>query len=194
MNSGATSERVYAELKRRLLAGEHRPGERLEAAQLGELLISSITPVRDALNTLVGEGLVETRTGDGYRVPPVDAPGLEDLYRWNAEVLTLAARAARPTALARPDPGDPAERTARLFATLARTSPNIEHRRAVATLNDRLHTARHAEALLFEDIDAELDQLAECRAVPPLARAIMRFHTRRIRQAADIVRQLYRAG
>lgn len=80
MNSGFTSERVYSALKRRLLSSEFKPGDRLDPALLSETLSSSVTPVRDVLNILRGEGLVETRTGEGFFRPLLTAPDLEDLY------------------------------------------------------------------------------------------------------------------
>jgi DNA-binding GntR family transcriptional regulator len=93
VNAGPTSERVYAALKRLILARRFRPGEKLDPGRLADALGSSVTPVRDALHLLTGEGLVEMRTSDGYAIPLIDEPGLRDLYRWSAAVLQLAARA-----------------------------------------------------------------------------------------------------
>ncbi|MGK4455738.1 GntR family transcriptional regulator, partial [Klebsiella pneumoniae] len=59
MNSGPTAERVHEALKRRIMGREFRPGDRLDPAVLAAPLSSSVTPVRDALHLLTGEGLVE---------------------------------------------------------------------------------------------------------------------------------------
>jgi DNA-binding GntR family transcriptional regulator len=48
-------------------------------ALLAEQLSASVTPVRDALNTLTGEGLVEP-PGGGFHLPPLDEPGLRDMF------------------------------------------------------------------------------------------------------------------
>lgn len=194
MNAGATSQRVYHDLKERILAGRYRPGDRLEPAQIGDLLTSSATPVRDSLHVLVGEGLVVTGLSEGFHVPPIDAPALEDLYRWNNEVLSLAARSGAgplPASAA----ADYAEATAQLFAAFAARSPNAEHRRAVASLNDRLHAVRVAESTVVPACAAELDGLAETLASGDsraAQAALARYHRKRIRHAAEIVRARYR--
>src|SRR3546814_20965129 len=95
MNAGLTSERVYEGLRQRILDREFRPGDRLDPSALAEVLNSSVTPVRDALHNLTGAGLVETRTSEGFHLPHIDEPGLQDLYAWHAEILSLALRSRR---------------------------------------------------------------------------------------------------
>ena len=92
MNSGAVAERVYGAVKRRIMSGVIRHGERIDMATLAQELDSSATPVRDALHLLVGERLIETRAGDGFQVPQLDAPALNDLYQWNMDVLLQLLR------------------------------------------------------------------------------------------------------
>lgn len=193
MNSGATAQRVYDDLKRSILIGHYRPGTRLEPAALGEALASSATPVRDALHRLIGEGLVETRTSAGFHVAELDAPALEDLYRWTDEVMRMIVRAvgAAPAVTVE---GAYADALARLFSSLATRSANAEHARVVASLNDRLHAVRCAEASFFKDGQAQIEALA-CDlmgATRSAQAALTRFHRRRIRLAAEIVRQRYR--
>jgi DNA-binding transcriptional MocR family regulator len=201
MNSGATSERVYDALKRRILHRRVRPGARLDPAVLADALISSVTPVRDALHMLTGEGLVETAIGEGFHLPQVDEPGLKDLYAWNSSVLSLASRDWRRPPARSPDitpdqPGDSADRAAALFLRIAQHSINAEHARAIATANDRLHAARMVEEALLSEIDLELAAIAtavEHDDAPALRQLLSAYHRRRIRVAAEIVRQLYRA-
>lgn len=200
MNSGATSERVFDALKRRVIAGVFRPGERLDPARLGEDLHSSATPVRDALHVLVGEGLVETRTGDGFHLATIDAPALEDLYEWNAALVLLALRAWpanwRPPAEGGDDPGALVNQAdARLFARVATGSPNAEHQRSIRSVNDRLEAIRIAEDSVFPDRSSEIEQLAilvERGDRMALRPAIAAYHRRRRRAAAEIVRAVYR--
>ena len=90
MNSGPTSERVYGALRERILANAFAPGARLDPAVLASELASSVTPVRDALHLLAGEQLVEVRPGDGFHLPHLTGPGLDDLYALNAELRLLA--------------------------------------------------------------------------------------------------------
>ena len=52
-------------LKRMLMEGVWPPGEKLEALRLADELGVSMTPVRDCLNRLVGERLVDMKPGEG---------------------------------------------------------------------------------------------------------------------------------
>ncbi|MDG5488849.1 GntR family transcriptional regulator [Sphingomonas sp. BGYR3] len=196
--AGPTAERVYDAIKAHLLEGRVKPGARLDPAQLADRLHSSVTPVRAALNILVGEGLVQTGTGEGFHLPLIDEPALKDLYAWNADILTIALRAgtgAFPEAKSVEIAQHPWMRPAALFAAIARRSPNLEHARAMAGLNDRLQAVRVAEQAVLPEPAAELDRLdglllAENTA--PLRSELLRYHRRRIGSAAAILRQLYR--
>ena len=202
MNSGATAERVYDALKRQIMIRTFRPGQRLDPAALAESLSSSVTPVRDALHVLAGERLVTARTGEGFHVPTLDEPALDDLYAWTAEALLIAIRAwpesgtaIAPEVLARTI--DMAERAAALFAHIARHSANAEHQSTISSLNSRLHAVRTVEPTVIDQVEAEIDEIEaaltakDARALRPL---IVAYHRRRRRQAAAIVRAAYRAG
>ena len=199
MNSGITSERVYTALKARLLAGEFKPGERLDPAHLSETLSSSVTPVRDVLNMLRGEGLVETRTGEGFFRPNLTAPDLEDLYAWSDQVLALALRQwpmapPAPRPISTPPPAV-ADRTADLFLEVAAASTNFEHKRVMVGINDRLHAVRASEVLVLDRVEEELSELAAAladHAARDLGKLIFAYHRRRRRVVSDIVRAVYR--
>jgi DNA-binding GntR family transcriptional regulator len=78
--AGLRSERAYAELKQRLLAGDFRLGARLREVALANLLGVSRTPIREALLRLHAGGLVQ-RQGDGGYVPVVpDVALVRSLY------------------------------------------------------------------------------------------------------------------
>ena len=203
MNSGATAERVYDALRQRIMSHAFRPGDRLDPAALAETLSSSVTPVRDALHLLTGEGLVITRTGDGFHLPAIDEPGLVDLYDWTAEVLGLALGAwpKGGTQLRSPAPadehGDVAARTAKLFCQIASRSANVEHQQAIASLNARLHAVRTVEPHVLDGSGDELDAI-EAGLIAGVARELRRlvvaYHRRRRRHAAEIVRAVYRVS
>ncbi|WP_157215282.1 GntR family transcriptional regulator [Flavisphingomonas formosensis] len=203
MNSGATAERVHEALKRRIMSREFRPGDRLDPAVLAAPLSSSVTPVRDALHLLTGEGLVETRTSGGFHIPALDEPALKDLYDWSAQLLALATRgwpgpdAAAIAQGSGQDDRSIAERTAAIFLSIARRSPNGEHQRAVDRLNARLHAIRTVEPQVLDQVDDELAAVASAVAAgarDTLRRISASYHRRRRRAAADIVRAVYRAG
>jgi GntR family transcriptional regulator, transcriptional repressor for pyruvate dehydrogenase complex len=69
------SDRVAAELERRIVSGEVRAGERLPTeGELGEVLQVSRSVVRDAVRILIARGLVVVRQGQGMTVAePSDA-------------------------------------------------------------------------------------------------------------------------
>lgn len=204
MNAGATSERVYDALKAQILSRAFRPGDRLDPAVLSEPLNASVTPVRDALNTMKGEGLVEARASEGFYLPQVDAPALRDLYRWNEEILRLAIRAWPSSAAydsSAPAPAladkPPPDATAVLFGAIGRRSPNFEHRRAIASANDRLQAVRWAEAKVLAKTLEELKDIERSignDAPADLRRLLSLYHRRRLRAADEIVRTLYRNG
>jgi DNA-binding transcriptional regulator YhcF (GntR family) len=199
MNSGQTAQRVHETLKARILAREFRPGERLDPTHLASTLASSVTPVRDALHLLTGEGLVESRTGGGFHMPALDEPALRDRYEWASELLMLALRnssASCPRPDAQLSGGSIATRVSELFLLIAMGSRNGEHRRATDRLNARLHAVRLVEPMVLDRPEEELAELEEAfltGAPERLRRLVQTYHRRRSRAAAGIVRALYRA-
>lgn len=88
-------ERIYGQLKRRILSGQVAPGEHLLEKMLCADLQVSRTPLREALNRLGNEDLVVFRPNCGYLVAPVSADQarkLQDLRRIvESKVAALAA-------------------------------------------------------------------------------------------------------
>ena len=201
MNSGATAERVFAVLKHRIMGHEFRPGDHLDPSVLATQLAASVTPVRDALNRLTGEGLVETRTGGGFSLPALDEPRLKDLYGWSAELILLAIRSWPPSLTpAAPPPfaetPSIAEQTAAAFLAIGQLSTNSEHARAIERLSARLHAVREVEGHVLSQLDQELVPWADATAAgdrDSLRRLCQAYHRRRTRAAGDIVRAVYRA-
>jgi len=200
MNSGQTAERVYDALKRRILSREFLPGDKLDPTALSQTLGSSVTPVRDALNMLAGQRLVETRSGEGFFLPHVTEPDLRDLYGWNAEILALALRQRSQGRLPHVSPNDRepdaiAEWTATLFGHVASMSTNAEHGAAIASLNDRLHAARLVESRVLDGIVVELGAISAALSggdVDEVRKLLSAYYRRRWRTAAAIVRSIYR--
>lgn len=77
---GSRGAWAYAELKRRLLAGDHPLGRRLGEAALGKTLGVSRTPIRDALARLHAEGLVVRLPEGGYSPSVPDLHTVAELY------------------------------------------------------------------------------------------------------------------
>lgn len=199
MNAGATSERVYGALKRKLMSGELPPGARLEPAVIAKELVSSVTPVRDALNRLTGERLVETGPSEGFHLPNVTEPALRDRYVWNAHLIRLISRSWPrdiPSAKAWNLPPDPAQAVRALFNLFAARSGNFEFALQVEATSDRLAAARVAESRVFVDIEQELRAMAalfDDGSPRELTRYVTAYHRRRFQAVPNIVRALYRS-
>jgi DNA-binding GntR family transcriptional regulator len=81
--TGATPSRTEAVLeaiKRAILAGELRPGQSLVETELAQLLGVSKTPVREALKTLAGAGLVTMSAYRGATVRTIDRGTAAAIY------------------------------------------------------------------------------------------------------------------
>ena len=70
------NEQVYETLRRRLLAREHGPGEKLSLHELAAELGVSRSPVHHALTRLVSEGMLTVKARRGYFVTPVTRSAL----------------------------------------------------------------------------------------------------------------------
>lgn len=81
---------VTAALRRAILDGDYAPGERLVEADLARRFGTSRGPVRDALATLVGRGLVASAPRGGTTVTRMTAVDVDELYALRAALETLA--------------------------------------------------------------------------------------------------------
>ncbi|HET9518884.1 MAG TPA: GntR family transcriptional regulator [Actinoplanes sp.] len=171
-------ERVYQELKRRLLMGEyplrHRLGEERLAAALGV----SRTPVRQGLLRLHAERLVD-RLADGGYVPAVpDLTEVRQLYEVR-RALELSALTRPVETHRRHDPqvieplrdewrslrADTPEPDASFVlldegfhVRLAEASGNTALAGLLATVNERIRTVRMHDFLTAERIDRTISQ------------------------------------
>ncbi len=82
--------KAYRELRRSIIMGHRRPGERLSLDELVKTYRTSITPLRDALQMLSQEGLVTIRPRSGYFVRSITLRELHELFEVR-EILELAA-------------------------------------------------------------------------------------------------------
>lgn len=88
------SERVTRQLRDEILDGVRRPGSRLVEREVAEHLGVSRLPVRDALKTLVAEGLVTPRPRSWAVVREFSASDVADLDEVRSALETLAFRLA----------------------------------------------------------------------------------------------------
>lgn len=87
-------DRSYAALREALLNGRYAPGHRIVLREVAAELGISLTPVRDAVNRLIAERVLERGTGGqggGAIVPHVDAGIFRQLVIMRAEIESRAA-------------------------------------------------------------------------------------------------------
>lgn len=87
-------ESVYDHLRGAILSGEFLPAERLGEVELTERLGVSRTPIREAIQRLTQDGLLEGTPGRGVRIRVVSAAEARDTYLVRETLDGLAAALA----------------------------------------------------------------------------------------------------
>lgn len=87
----ALREQVLAELRRRIVDGEYREGERLTETRLADDFGVSRNPVREALRVMEAEGFVQILPRRGAVVATLDETAVRDLFAVRQQLETLAA-------------------------------------------------------------------------------------------------------
>jgi DNA-binding GntR family transcriptional regulator len=82
--------RAYKQLRRSIIMGRRKAGERLNPSELTKTCNTSITPLRDALHMLAQEGLVTIKPRSGYFITRITLKELRELFELR-EILELAA-------------------------------------------------------------------------------------------------------
>lgn len=183
----AISERIYIELRRRLLAGSFSLRERLDVNRIATEMEASATPVREALTRLATEGLIAAKPARGFFAMLWTEAELRALYEWRGALVRLAIE-ARSEVLPRPSmklSEDYADAVRQVFASLEEGA-NREIRRAASNADDRLHAARRVEPDIVTGHRAELTALTTATTKRDLLNALKRYHARRIASAASI--------
>src|ERR1700760_5038264 len=85
---------VLDELRAAILDGEVPPGSAIPVDAVAAAFGVSRIPVREALMTLIGEGLVDHRTNGGYRVATMTAQEFGEIYLVREALEAAALRAS----------------------------------------------------------------------------------------------------
>jgi DNA-binding GntR family transcriptional regulator len=89
------SDEVAARLRTDIMTGTLRPGTYIRLDETAAALGVSITPVREALRTLRGEGMVQLEPHRGHVVVPLTRGDIDDIFWLQATIAKeLAATAA----------------------------------------------------------------------------------------------------
>lgn len=87
-------ENVYRRLRDAILNGELVSGERIYEARIAKEFGISRAPIREALKSLEGEGLIETRSRRGSYVCKLSEKDIWEVYSLRAALESLAFRLA----------------------------------------------------------------------------------------------------
>jgi DNA-binding GntR family transcriptional regulator len=87
-------DRVYRQLRARLMQGAFQPGQKLVLQELAAAFGTSTQPVREAVRQLVAEKALEALPNRTARVPALDAARLEDLRQARLALEGLLAERA----------------------------------------------------------------------------------------------------
>ncbi|MBB3036666.1 GntR family transcriptional regulator [Hoyosella altamirensis] len=90
------SDDVADHVRGSIMSGQVKPGEFIRLDETAAALGVSITPVREALLTLRGEGLVHLEPHRGYAVSPLTRTDITDIFWLQGQIaVELAVRAAQ---------------------------------------------------------------------------------------------------
>jgi len=203
-------QRAYLALREMTMTFRLAPGARLNEVELARELDVSRTPLREAINRLVSEGLLVSDVR-GVCARGLDPAEARDLYEarqgLESVIVDLACRRADPAALddldAYLDRSVAAHETSRIEAlvsldegfheSLAALTGNAELQRMLASINARIRFVRWVDMGGRRDsTQAEHRQiLAAIRAGDAVAaRAITEAHiARRIDQIVEVIRE-----
>jgi DNA-binding GntR family transcriptional regulator len=78
-NDETTKNLIYKKIRRSIIMGHRKSGERLNVEAIAQEYNTSVTPVRDVLQMLSHEGLVEIKPRSGYFVESITLKQLRDL-------------------------------------------------------------------------------------------------------------------
>ncbi|MCG8568658.1 MAG: GntR family transcriptional regulator [Spirochaetes bacterium] len=85
-------ELVYHNMKAMIADNVLKPGNKIINSEVAKVLGVSQTPIRDAINRLLGEGLVEQKKGGGFFVKKFSLADLKEFYAIRAALEGMAIR------------------------------------------------------------------------------------------------------
>jgi DNA-binding GntR family transcriptional regulator len=88
------ADRIYAQVKARILLGQVRPGQVITAHMLAVEMSVSRTPAHEALKRLVGEGYLIALPRVGYTVTAINVDELRDLFQIRTRLEAYSAELA----------------------------------------------------------------------------------------------------
>ncbi|HYF20738.1 MAG TPA: GntR family transcriptional regulator [Ramlibacter sp.] len=175
-------------LRALILDGELEPGSRINEIALSSRFNVSRTPIRSALQTLAGEGLLEYTPNKGYAVPSYALADILDAYEIRAMSEGLAARLAAERGLPEESQvllADALSEGDRLFS-----GDGADARTTYAAINETFHSVIQdgARSRLLQDV------IRLCRRVPQTgARNLVAFSSEEAAKRHQQHREIFEA-
>ncbi len=162
---------VFLAIRDHLLDGDFDPGSRVNEVQLASSLGVSRTPVRAALQSLAGDGLVEYRSNRGFFVREFALSDILDAFEMRALAEGFSVRLAAERGLSPADELEIEEALKLGRSALDAKTPE-EARARYSASNEAFHRTIHnaAQSRLVRDV------VALCNSVPQtIFRNVMSF-------------------
>src|SRR5689334_8260161 len=90
------TQRIANHLRDAILGGRLGPGDRVRQEDVAQQLGASRLPVREALQMLAAEGLIENEPNKGARVPRLGRHEVDVMYRMREQLEPLALAESLP--------------------------------------------------------------------------------------------------
>jgi len=94
----SATHRAYAALRRMIVVGEVRPGEKLKIDTLRDRLVTGASPIREALSLLTSDQLVERIDQRGFRAAPISLQNFQEILNLRCSLEDMALRQSLETA------------------------------------------------------------------------------------------------
>ena len=185
---------VLAGVRAKLLSGEIAPGQSLSIGDLAGEFRTSVTPVREALTRLAGEGLLVGARRSGFARPGLSVDGLIDLLElhhaevsWAVQI--LSGRSALVTGGRTDRIGLKSPSPEKVFVHLVARTGSAALATAHRTTTLQLGPVRRIERAVLVRVDDELQDLltaADAGAWGSVLQGLVDYHTRRTGAALDL--------
>lgn len=188
---GSRTHEAHVAIRGWLRDGSRRPGEAVVVKDTAAALRLSVTPVREALERLVGEGLIaEAPDRAGFIMPRYTPRDYNELLNLHAILVEGAlTRAVIVPEVMASIAGEPDSRTAAeiLFCSVMTSGGGRTLGEVGQSLSDRLAPFRLVElAVLGADAD-EIVEISRAIVAGKGRSAVRAYHRRRAHRAVDIV-------
>ncbi len=129
--AASLADQAYEALRAAIAEGRLKPGERIRELALAARLSISRTPIREAMQRLARDGLIQLDARNGAKVTELSLEAIQELYDLREILEGSAARFAAQ--------GATANDLQRLDAVLAKEAEHADDSAVLAKLNKRFH-------------------------------------------------------